>query len=212
MPRTVLVDAALVFWDFDGVIKESLEIKAQCFERLFLPFGELVATRVRSHHDAHGGMSRFDKVPLYLHWAGQPVTPERVQDYCDRFGAEVRQSVIDSPWVPGVESYLRGNCDRQTFVLVSATPQGELLEIVEALSLRSCFRGVQGAPTRKATAIATSLADLHIPADRCLMVGDAEADVEAARVNGVPFLLRATQHNSVLQKQLPGRVLSDFSE
>jgi len=24
---------------------------------------------VRAHHEAHGGMSRFDKIPRYLEWA-----------------------------------------------------------------------------------------------------------------------------------------------
>ena len=60
----------ILFWDFDGVIKDSVEVKTQAFFQLFEPFGELVAEKVRKHHEAHGGMSRFDKFPIYLQWAG----------------------------------------------------------------------------------------------------------------------------------------------
>ena len=77
--------AHLVFWDFDGVIKESVAVKSDAFVRLFLPFGSEVADRVRQHHEAHGGMSRFDKMPIYLRWAGEPATAEQIQQYCGRF-------------------------------------------------------------------------------------------------------------------------------
>ena len=66
--KAIIKCASIVFWDFDGVIKDSVEVKAAAFERLFLPYGAEIARRVRQHHEAHGGMSRFDKVPLYLAW------------------------------------------------------------------------------------------------------------------------------------------------
>ena len=55
----------LCFWDFDGVIKESVEVKTQAYFSLFEPFGFDVANKVRMHHIANGGMSRFDKLPSY---------------------------------------------------------------------------------------------------------------------------------------------------
>ena len=37
----------IIFFDFDGVIKESVEIKSDAFERLFLPFGDAIVKKVR---------------------------------------------------------------------------------------------------------------------------------------------------------------------
>jgi|TARA_Y100000310_G_C20511448_1_gene729077 beta-phosphoglucomutase-like phosphatase (HAD superfamily) len=34
--------AKVIFWDFDGVIKDSVNVKTRAFEKLFLPFGENV--------------------------------------------------------------------------------------------------------------------------------------------------------------------------
>ncbi len=66
----MLSEAELIFWDFDGVIKDSVEVKTQAYFQLFEPFGSVVAEKVREHHEANGGISRFDKLPIYLQWAG----------------------------------------------------------------------------------------------------------------------------------------------
>src|SRR5579863_5414353 len=96
----------ILFWDFDGVIKESIAVKADAFERLFAPFGAQVASRVRTHHEHHGGLSRYDKLPLYLRWADCAAGADEVQRFAESFSAMVRQAVIDSAWVPGAREYL----------------------------------------------------------------------------------------------------------
>jgi hypothetical protein len=62
----------IIFWDFDGVIKDSVIVKSKGYEKLFLSFGKEVVERVNQHHEANGGVSRFEKIPLYLSWAGEP--------------------------------------------------------------------------------------------------------------------------------------------
>jgi hypothetical protein len=116
----------LIFWDFDGVIKVSVDVKTQAFFKLFEPFGEVVVEKVCEHHVAHGGMSRFDKLPIYLQWVGLEPKQSTVSGYCEQFSRRVLQGVIDAPWVAGVGRYLRSNSHQQTFMLVSATPQDEL--------------------------------------------------------------------------------------
>ena len=37
--------AKTIFWDFDGVIKDSVSVKSDAFEELFLPFGSDVAKK-----------------------------------------------------------------------------------------------------------------------------------------------------------------------
>ena len=56
----------MVFWDFDGVIKESVSVKTDAFEELFKPYGDIVRNKVKNHHIENAGMSRFNKIPLYL--------------------------------------------------------------------------------------------------------------------------------------------------
>jgi phosphoglycolate phosphatase-like HAD superfamily hydrolase len=200
----------LIFWDFDGVIKDSVSVKTDAFVQLFRPYGAELAERVRAHHEANGGMSRFEKFPLYLEWAGAPVTPEKVDEYCQRFSLFVLQGVINAPWVPGVEAILSGNPHQQEFVLVTATPQGEIEEILAAINLRACFREVFGAPVSKKEAIRASLAARKLAASQCLMIGDAKADHDAALVNNVPFLLRRHSSNWRVFENYTGDSVEEF--
>lgn len=211
MHANLLSSASLVFWDFDGVIKESLEVKTAAYVALFAAHGAQVADQVRRHHTANGGMSRFDKIPHYLALAGEKVNPELVQEYCERFGALTLRAVIDAAWVPGVEAYLRRNRYSQTFVLVSATPQEELDQIVDALALRPCFAEVHGAPTSKTDAIGAALRRFGAMPTQCLMVGDARADLLAAQAHGVPFLLRRHTTNTEVFQDYQGPSISDLS-
>lgn len=204
--------ASLIFWDFDGVIKDSVDVKTLAYERLFLPFGREIASRVRQHHESHGGVSRFDKIPLYLTWAGELATAAQVEAFCARFSQSVLQAVIDAPWVPGVREYLLQHFSRQYFVLVTATPQEEIEQILAALDLSGCFREVHGAPTKKAHAIKVVLPRLECAPAQALMIGDAETDLQAAQANAVPFLLRRTPLNLSMQANYNGPMFDHLND
>lgn len=200
----------LVFWDFDGVLKDSVAVKTDAFVRLFQRFGGDIASRVRSHHEKNGGMSRLEKMPLYLEWAGENVTPQNIEAYCQRFSDIVLRRVIAAPWVAGVERILRKNPYAQEFILVTATPQDEITEILESLDLRSCFSEVFGAPTKKGEAICDCLSRRDALRSRCLMIGDARADMDAALENGIPFLLRRHASNQAVFCNYTGDSVEDF--
>jgi phosphoglycolate phosphatase-like HAD superfamily hydrolase len=209
--RELLRRYTTLFWDFDGVIKDSLEVKAQAFAALFAPFGAGIAARVRAHHECNGGLSRYQKLPLYLEWAGCDTSPAEVDRYCEKFSVAVRQAVIDCAWVPGVREYLAANHARQHFVLITATPQAEIEEIVAALGIVAWFREIHGAPAAKADAIrAVLVSGKRAPRD-ALLIGDSDADHAAAKAAGVDFLLRRTAFNTALQRAYAGPQCADFS-
>ncbi len=207
----MILDAfKLCFWDFDGVIKESVEVKTQAYFSLFELFGSDVASKVRKHHIANGGMSRFDKFPIYLQWAGIEPTDDVLADYCAKYSQRVLQGVIDSPWVEGAEKYLRRNMHNQIFVLVSATPQDELEYIIKALNLVECFSKIYGAPTTKQDAIFKTIKDYDLNPSECLMIGDASADLKASNANQVSFLLRRHKSNAEIFSSYLGPSIRDF--
>ncbi len=199
-----------LFWDFDGVIKDSVEVKTKAYIELFKTFGLSIVQKVCRHHEYNGGMSRFDKIPIYLKWAGVEPTHEAVADYSGQFSKLVLQGVIDAPWVPGAEEYIRNNKYKQTFVLVSATPQGELEFILNALDLAECFTKVFGAPTNKVNAIANTLKSFNLDPSSCLMIGDSLADLNAASSNKVHFLLRRHTSNAEIFSAYTKRSIDHF--
>jgi len=203
---------SLIFWDFDGVVKDSVDVKTEAYENLFLPYGVEIARHVRQHHEANGGVSRFDKIPLYLEWAGQSASTEQIEKCCQQFSQAVVQAVIDSPWVPGVHEYLEKHYMDQYFVLVTATPQDEIEKILGSLKLSHCFKEIFGAPTKKDLAIKEVLERLKCSPHEAVMVGDSESDLLAAQANSVPFLLRSTPLNARLQATYQGPIFDDLND
>jgi phosphoglycolate phosphatase-like HAD superfamily hydrolase len=200
----------LIFWDFDGVIKESVSIKTDAFVELFQPYGNNVCNKVRRHHIENGGMSRFNKVPLYLKWSNIDPTSARVDEICAKFSKIVKNKVINSAWVPGVERFLRSNKGRCVFIMVSATPQDELKDICRSLKLDEFFSKFYGSPTTKSSSIKMSMYDYGVSPEACLMIGDAQADIDAAKENNISFVLRRHQYNQNLNIEPNIQVISDF--
>lgn len=205
-----LFGCAMVFWDFDGVIKESLDVKTDAYGRLFSAYGLEIVNRVKAHHEANGGVSRFEKIPLYLDWAGLPCDKSRIEQFCLYFSEAVRDAVVDSPWVPGVHRYILDHFKRQIFVLVTATPQQEIEFILKRLQIAHCFWRVYGAPICKKDAIAMTLEEEGIDAKDALMIGDSETDLLAAKSNQVDFLLRQNKLNLLLQSSYKGQQFKDL--
>jgi phosphoglycolate phosphatase-like HAD superfamily hydrolase len=185
-------------------------VKSDAFERLFMPFGVDLSSRVREHHERNGGMTRYDKLPLYLEWACQEASTQEVARYCQLFAVAVRQAVIDSPWVPGVREYLEANHTTQRFVIVTATPQAEIEDILQALGIADWFLEVHGAPTTKVDAIMSVLQRLKCRPQDALVIGDSQSEHKAAVAAGVKFLLRRTALNRDLQLTYDGPQCEDF--
>lgn len=200
-----------IFLDFDGVIKESVEIKSEVFESLFLKFGDKIARRIRRHHEQNGGLSRYEKLPLYLRWAGQVGSEDQVVEWSDLFSSMVKQRVVDADWVPGVIDFLNQKVGRAKMFIVTATPQQEIEEIVQEIGLASYFSAVIGAPLGKSQAIKSLVSRFSISSEDAVMFGDTYSDLEAAKANQVNFILRRTSLNLRLQGELACPMIDDFT-
>ena len=201
---------SIIFWDFDGVIKESNQVKTEAFVKLFQESSDGVLRKIRNHHIQNEGMSRFDKIPIYLKWSGIKVSEKNIEIFSKTFGNLVVQSVIDSPWVEGVQRYLELNSKKQKFVLVSATPKQELEYILKKLNIKVFFEKIYGAPDKKDIAINNFLKTVNVCLDDCIMIGDAMSDLNAANSNNIDFLLRKHKFNKTISKNFTGTYIEDF--
>ncbi len=202
----------LIFWDFDGVIKESVSVKTDAYVKLFKPHGSDVCKQVKNHHLANGGMSRFDKIPLYLKWVGLEQNDAEVQNYCDKFSRIVKDKVIASEWVPGVQDFLQSNKEKYIFIMVSATPQNEIEEICKKLNLDWVFLKIYGSPASKSKSIKISMFHYEVDASSCVMIGDAQADIDAAQDNDIDFIFRRHSENLKLNINTNIQTIENFNE
>ncbi len=202
-------DYEIFFWDFDGVIKDSVDIKANSFEFLFKKFGLNIQEKVRHHHLENGGMSRFEKIPLYLSWVNEN-NKENIKKYLNDFKRITFKKVIASKWVPGVKKFIEDHSKIKKFFLVSATPEKEIQLILNELNFSHHFVKIFGSPIKKSDAIKQILNKESVTLKKCLMIGDAIEDLKAAEENKITFVLNKHEHNLELFSNHKGLLLRDF--
>ena len=179
-----------VFFDFDGVIADSTPVKARAFATLFAPFGPQVQEAVVRYHLDNGGMPRLEKI-RHCHCviAGQPIDEQNLKALGQHFAALVRDEVVAAPFIDGALSSLQQlQRARVPCFVVSGTPVAEMCDIVERKGLSPYFNEVHGSPQVKAVIVADILTRHQLAPDRCLFIGDALADYQAAQSNGLHFL------------------------
>ncbi len=202
------VSPAIIILDFDGVIVESNGAKDEAFETLFSDFPEYLAP-LRAYHLSLNAVDRFSK---FRHMTGHilglpPDEAERVcRDGAVRCQELTRKTVLHCPWVPGAQQFLEFFYGTRPLYLASATPQAELDWLVENRGLSKYFRGVYGAPIRKAEVLLSILTTQGIPAVQALFIGDSPEDWEAARDAKVPFIGRKSRTH------FPGAEFPVFSD
>jgi len=179
-----------VFFDFDGVILDSVDVKTKAFRKMFEEYGSDIQQQVVQYHLENGGVSRFEKFRYYYEKIlNIKISENEVQGLSKRFSDMVVQGVIDAPFIRG--SYETLNLMRTRSIpafVVSGTPHDEINFIVREKGLAGFFEEVHGSP-RKKWEIASEIIERkgYIP-DKCLFLGDAMSDYEAARKTGVQFV------------------------
>jgi len=187
-----------IFYDFDGVIKDSTEVKTLAFYNLYLPFGKEIAEKVIAHHKKHGGVSRFEKFKIYhKELLGEDLSKEQIEHWATKFSKLVLKEVIKSPFVKGakesIEAIKRDNIIKQ--FIVTGTPQLEIEFIIKELKLSDNFIELCGSPTNKIDWSQSLINKYGYSPNEVLFIGDALTDYDAAKFHDFQFLLRSHQEN-----------------
>lgn len=177
------------FFDFDGVLADSVEVKTRTFARLFEPHGVEIVSRVIDHHRRHGGMNRVEKFRhYYREFLKKTLTDKMLADLCLQFSQLVVDEVVKSPEIKGSVAFLTHWHDCLPCFVISATPDDEIREIVRRRGLNPFFREVLGAPASKKDNLKMVLKKYAIDPQRCLFFGDAVSDYKAAHECSMAFL------------------------
>lgn len=183
---------AIVF-DFDGVILESADVKTEAFLELYAEHGAELVAKVRAHHLANLGISRFKKFAwIAENLFGKQISEAESVSLGERFSALALARVLAAPMVPGAQEALEKLSERLLLFVASGTPQGELDMIVEERGLKRYFREVWGTPAEKPAIVRDLLARHALTPDQVLFIGDGMSDHKAAVETGLHFLARST--------------------
>lgn len=179
-----------VFFDFDGVIADSVDAKIDAFGELYRPFGEDVRQKVMAYQRAHPGETRYEKIPMFHRdLLGVALNEGDIELWCERLSDIVLDQVVRSALLPDVMDVLITlRLQGIAAHVVSGTPHDELQIIVDRKGLRGFFRTVRGSPEHKDVIVRDIMARDALTADDCIFVGDAMTDHACAQACAIDFV------------------------
>ena len=178
-----------IFFDVDGVLIDSVSIKGQCFVKVFADHPEK-AEQVRAWHEKYGGVNRVDKIrSISLEVLGIQETNEQIARRVLHYEWLVMKQVTDAPDICGARATLENLRNKELLFAASATPDGELREILHSRGIDHYFEEIFGWPITKTEALSSTLTKFALHPLNCVLIGDSRQDKEAATATGVKFIL-----------------------
>jgi len=179
-----------LFFDFDGVIVDSIQTKTEAFRSLFKDYTDDVIEKVVGYHKLHGGISRVDKIALaHEQYIGAPLPDNELEEWSVRYSDLVVEKVIDVSWIKGAHDFLESTVDAGLHVFViSGTPETELKHIIDRRGISGYFDECLGSPMRKPVHIKNLLEKYALQPSECVFIGDALTDYDAAKETGLHFV------------------------
>ncbi len=202
-----------IFFDFDGVLAESVNAKTEAFKELYLPYGEEIAAKVVDHHIYHGGVSRYEKFKIYhTEFLHRDISEQEVQELAKKFSNLVLKKVIDSNEVTGAKAFLEKYYKHLQFWIITGTPTQEIIDIANQRSLSHYFLGLHGSPEKKKFWTEFLIEKFSLKREETLFLGDATTDYEAALYSKTHFALREHDENRELFKDYNGLRFVNFHD
>ncbi|WP_111683188.1 HAD family hydrolase [Winogradskyella tangerina] len=202
-----------IFFDFDGVIAESVDVKTEAFREMYLPYGEKIADKVVDHHIHNGGVSRYEKFKIYhKQFLNQDISQDQLNDLAQTFSKLVLEKVINAEEVVGCSNFLDKYSTRLNFWIITGTPTVEIEQIVEKRGIENHFKALCGSPKNKRYWTEYIIKENNLKRHETLFLGDATTDYDAADFSNIHFALREHHENMEVFKDFNGIRFKTFTE
>jgi HAD superfamily hydrolase (TIGR01509 family) len=176
-----------VLWDMDGTLVDSEEYH-------WLSWRDTMAAEgIPITHEQFAITFGQRNDSILPSWLGRDATPDRVQRVGDAKESLYRQLVRQGGLAPlaGAAGWVRRlGQENWRQAIASSAPRANLDVVLEVIGLAGCFQAIasaedvtQGKPDPQV--FLTAASRLGIPPNRCIVVEDAAAGIEAARRAGM---------------------------
>lgn len=193
------IDYKIIFWDFDGVLINSNEIRNLGFVRVLSHYPPKKVDKLLKFHRENGGLSRYVKFRYFFEEVlDEEVTEEEINDWAEKFSKIMIELLIDdSLLIEETIQFVKNEYEKREMHIVSGSDQTELKYICKQLDIAKYFDSINGSPTPKTDLVADIIVKNNLSNKECILIGDSINDYEAAKINQINFL---PYNNSRLNK------------
>ena len=178
-----------IFWDFDGVILDSMPIRDYGFAKIFEEFDKNLVDKLLEYHTLNGGLSRYVKIRYFYNiLLKKDVSDEKVQELADKFSIIMKTELTNKKYlIKETVEFIKLNYQNYNFHIVSGSDEKELNYLCKELELSQYFKTIEGSPTCKNDLVKNILQKYSYNPKECILIGDSINDYEAANINGIKF-------------------------
>lgn len=175
------------FFDCDGVLLDSNQLKSESFYEVALPYGKEKAQALVKHNKRLGGVTRFEKFRYFFETIlGKKTFEKELEKALHNFSTLVCEKLISCPETSGVRDFLSSLPTNTRKYVVSGGAQSEMRYVFKQRGLNIYFNGIYGSPDSKEVIMGNivKLPDTKYPA---VFIGDSRYDYEIAKRFNLDF-------------------------
>ena len=180
----------IIFWDFDGVILDSNEIRTSGFREVLKKYPKDKVEQLIVYHRANGGLSRYVKFRYFfeniLH---ETKNESEIYELAKIFSEKVVIKLKNADLlIKTTYNFIKNNYNNYKMFIVSGSDGVELRSICNFLNIDKYFIKIEGSPTDKTILVRDILKQYNFNLTECILVGDSINDFVAANENGIHFM------------------------
>jgi phosphoglycolate phosphatase-like HAD superfamily hydrolase len=177
------------FWDFDGVLMNSNEVRDRGFIEVLSEFPQNEVDQLLAFHRKNGGLSRYVKFRYFFEEVrGKSITEEQINELAERFSNIMKRLLVDERLlIDETIAFIKSKYHHHSMHIVSGSDGNELRFLCKALQIDKYFISINGSPTPKKQLVSEVISEFRYNKKDCLLIGDSINDLEAAKENKIAF-------------------------
>lgn len=201
-------DFEVFFWDFDGVIMDSMKVRDEGFEIVLKDYPRPQVQKLMEFHKNNGGLSRYVKFRYFFEEIrNENVSEEKVKVFANKFSEVMMERLMDKTLlIQDSLDFIENNHQNYVFHIVSGSDGQELNLICEELGINKYFLTINGSPTPKIELVERLIQKFGYDITRIVLIGDSHNDYEAAIRNNISFY----GYNNENLKELSSNYIESF--
>lgn len=197
----ILKQFKIHFWDFDGVLIDSMHVRDIGFRIVLKDYPEEVVNELLEFHKRNGGLSRYVKFRHFFQKVlNENVEEEKIEQLAYNFKKIMLSHLIDKELlIDTTNLYIKKNYKQKKMYITSGSDEEELIQICKGVGIFKYFEQIKGSPTSKIININNLILENGFMKKDCILIGDSINDYDAAVANKISF---AGFNNHYLKKFL----------
>ncbi|WZL88726.1 HAD hydrolase-like protein [Salinimicrobium sp. 3283s] len=179
-----------IFWDFDGVIMDSMPVRNKGFELVLKDYPKEQVQDLMEFHLKNGGLSRYVKFRYFFEEIRkESVSEQKIKELATEFSIIMKKLLLDeSLLITDSLNFIKQNYLNFKMHIVSGSDQSELRFLCNELGIAPYFLSIHGSPIAKTELVNQLLIQHDYAKESCVLIGDSINDYEASNINQIDFM------------------------